>query len=378
MFENCLRNHARSPRKNGIVDGLFMESGEKGHKKKEEVKGSSRREFLKQVLPGGWVPEAIKSGGIGHLSKEAKVSLAKDVVLVSLVVGGGVLALDKIGEKKTEKSLKEKILSFTWQDFEDEEKLQTFTETLADSYLQLTKTTRINKEDLLGKDKTNFYKGKESFLAAIKTVSPNKELSTNQWGYADFESKRVFIDLDNLKKHSIKQTNKAGLVLLDALWHEWGHLDVTERTSGELINDTSKAYFNSPNSGTSEPLLKYRGGAAYTQTYYGFLWFEEVLNETITVRRMFEQVGLEEIGSVGDYYENGTDFFPKLTSAIGISLEDLYQMHATSDFEGLAKRIGEKLPGDIDALTKGKLLFIGIHDSDSEKIQQTGALDLIK
>jgi flagellin-like hook-associated protein FlgL len=354
-----------------------MGSGEKGHNEKTEIEDPSRRKFLKQFLPGGWIPEAIRSGGIGHLSKEARISLIKDTAFVSLAVGGR-LALDRIGEENTEKSLKEKILSLTWQDVEDKEKLQVFTETLANAYLQLTNTSRLNKEDLLGKDKTNFYKGRESFLAAIKTVSPSFELSSSQWGYAHYETRRVFIDLDSLRKQSSTQTNKAGLALLDALWHEWGHLDIVERTSGELINNSSKAYLNSPNSKTSEPYSRYRGGAVYTQTYYGFLRFEEILNEAINVRRMIEQVGLGDIVSAGDYYKDGINFFPKLTSVIGISLNNLYQMHATSDFEGLAKRIGGKLPGNADPLIKGIVLFIGIHASDSKIIQQTGALDIIK
>lgn len=354
-----------------------MESEEKDRKRKTEVKNPDRRKFLKQVLPGGWIPEAIISGGVDHLSKEAKVSLAKDVALASLALGG-ILAADKIGEKKTEKSLKKKVLSFAWKDAEDKEKLRAFVEQLADGYLQTTQTRRLTKEDLIGENRITFYQTKDAFTQGVRVVAPNYQPTETQWGYTHYSSKRVFIDLESIKKQALTQNADAGLALINALWHEWGHLDVVERTEGELINNPSKAYLNSPNSKKREPYSRYRGGAVYTETYYGFLRFEEALNETITVRRMIEQVGLEKVVSGRDYYENGVDFFPRLTYAIGISLEDLYQMHATSDFEGLAKRIGEKLPGKADSLAKGGALFVGIHNSDPKIIQQTGALDIAK
>ncbi len=284
-----------------------------------------------------------------------------------------VVTMDKI---------KDQVLSFSWEDVENEDKLQAFTSLLANGYIQSTKTNRVSKQDLIGKDKTTFYPNQQKFIEAIRQVNPTFTTSPDQWGYADYESEKVFIDLGSLKQQNQEESKEisAGMALLDGLWHEWGHLDVTERTTGELIGNVEKSYFILPNTNIREPFRKYRGGTVYTDTYFGFLRFEEVWLETITVRRMLEEVGLSAVSSGRNYFENGVNFFPKLTSALGISLEELYQMHATSDFEGLARLIGSHLPGfeGADPLYKGKALFVGIHENNPEIIEQTGVLELLK
>ncbi len=285
-------------------------------------------------------------------------------------------------------SIKERVLAFSWDQVKNWEnpdndlELAKLSADFADYYLRLSKTSRVSSNDLKTKEHLKFGRNRNDFVRSVRTVEPNFQPTLNQWGYAHFATKTVFIDLGNLKEQSIQQTPKAGLAILDALWHEWGHLDVIERTTGELINRPDLSFIRSPASQQDEPYKRYRGGAVYTNTYYGFLRFEEVLNETIIVRRMIEQVGLAEIISARDYYQNGVDFFPALTSKAGISLETLYQAHATSDLEGLAKLIGEKLPNDnypdnTSPLLKGKVLFVVIHDGNSAVISQTGALKLI-
>lgn len=295
------------------------------------------------------------------------------------VAGIGALSGYLILEQsKDERPLKEKILSFTWQDAENKDRLKSFVEILADEYLRLTGTTRIKKEDLISEGKLNFCLNRDQFIKEVKKVEPDYDPPSSKWGYAHYNTGKVFIDIGSLKKQNLTQTTSAGLPLIDALWHEWGHLDITESMSGELINHPEIARFYSPVSKKEEPYKKYRGAAVYTDTYYGFLRFEEVLNETIIVRRLIEQVGLNEIISAKDYFQNGIEFFPALTNALNIPLKTLYSMHATSDFEGLAKLIGNSLRGTDTPLTKGRILFAGIHNSDPNLIRQTGALDRIQ
>lgn len=284
--------------------------------------------------------------------------------------------------------IKERVLNFTWDRIKnwenpnDDSELAKLTTELANSYLGFSETKKVSLDDLKSKDRLKFDKDRDSFTRSVRTLEPDFRPTLSQWGYTHYASKRVFVDLGSLREQTIQQTPKVGLVLIDALWHEWGHLDVTERTTGELINKPEASFIYSPVSRKNEPYKRYRGGAVYTDTYYGFLRFEEILNETVTVRRMIEQVGLAEVVSSRDYYQNGVDFFPALTSKLGISLETLYQAHATSDFEGLAKLIGEKLPNDnyppnTPPVLKGKVLFVAIHDSNRPIIAQTGALKLI-
>lgn len=299
-----------------------------------------------------------------------------------MITGGAVAATGGVGllvkEAVREKTLKEKVLAFSWQDAEDKEKLKSFVENLANEYLKLTKTPRLKKEDLIDEERKKFYQNRNDFTDAIRTVDPNFSPTQNQWGYAHYNTRRVFIDFDSLKKQVVTQGKEAGLALLDVLWHEWGHLDVEPRKEGKYINNPRASLLPAAPNLPPEIIRSYYGGMMKSDNYTDYQRFDEVWNETIIVRRMIEQVGLDAVIATGDYYENGIDFFPKFTSATNIPLETLYQMHATSDFEGFAGLVGNLLPETQDPFIKGERLFIAIHKNDPQLIRQTGALDRIK
>lgn len=341
----------------------------------------SRRNFLKAITPLGWLGEA-RASGLGNLSTPAKISLIKDVAI--FVQGGGFLITRGLEETEKRKPFKEKVLAFDWTQASKEKELEKFVSLLAEEYLRLTATIRVNKEDMIGMNKLNLYPDKEQFTKAIRTVEPDFNPTPRQYGYTHYATRRIFIDLGGLKEQvttqakqqKIDSSKTAGLALLDALWHEWGHLDVEDRVEGQFIRNP-QAYFYSPKSGTNEQFRRYRGGAVYTDTYFGYLRYDEVLNETINVRRMIEQVGLQQISFTADYYENGIDFFPLFTTKVGIPLEIFYKLYATSDFEGLLTLLGQHLPGDEHPSIKGEKLATAIHQSNRVAFEQTGALKTI-
>lgn len=298
-------------------------------------------------------------------------------------MGAGALGATHLPEIPDNRSFKEKVTSFTWEQAANPEQLEKFTKMLADEYLRLTGTNRLKKDDLIGLGKTNFFNNTAAYFNAIKSVEPDFKPGDSHWGYTFYANNQSFIDLSSLKKQTMEQTPKglnpnqmAGRTLLEALWHEWGHKDVTEKTTGQFINNP-QAQFYSPNSNKNEVFRKYRGGVVYTDTYYGYLRFDEVWNDTINARRMIEQVGLDFVVLAGDYNKNGTDFFPLFTSAVGVPLDLMYKMHAESDFEGFETLVGEKLPGNESATLKGARLFTGIHQSNRQMIEQSGALGLL-
>lgn len=340
----------------------------------------SRRDLLKVVVPGAWILELRKGGGIGALSTPAKIGFVKDIAWI-IAGSGSVLSL--LSQERQPKTFKERVLTFRWDQVNSKE-LENFTNDVAGEYLRLTQTTRVNKNDLVGSARTNYFNGREEMIKAVRVLEPNFTPTPTQWGYTDFGTGKVFIDLGTLREqtgiqarqNNLNPNNTAGIAVLDALWHEWGHVDITESAEGKYINNP-QLYFYSPNSNRNEQYRRYRGVEVFTDTYYGFLRFEEVLNETITVRRMFEQVGLEYVFSAADYYQNGIDFFPLFTSVAGIKLDDLYQMHATSDFEGIMNLIGSHLPGTGDPFAKAGRLAVGIHQSNPQLLQQTGVYSLL-
>lgn len=260
---------------------------------------------------------------------------------------------------------------FSWEQAHNQEILQ-FANLVADYYLHITNTTRLSKEQLISN--LTFYPSTPEYLEAVRTVYP--EYNASQWAYTDFSSGKIFLDLELLRAQAEPQGGSAGMALLDGLWHEWGHLDVTIRNEGTLLNKPEFAFL-SPTTNENEPLLYYRGGAVYTETYYGFLFFEEILNESLTIRLMTEKLGMQTYIAAADYYPLGAELFVPLSQKAGVSVDELYELHSTSNFEALATKIGSVLPGGTSDLDKGVTLFIGLHQQDEEVIRATGVYEIL-
>lgn len=304
--------------------------------------------------------------------------------LAGLGTAAGVLAACNSAPKPTEQkplSLKDEILGFTWNDFDNPEKRSKFVDDLAKEYLTITKSILLNQKDM--KENVTFYSTTSEYIAAVQSLDPESTPDNTDWGYTNFKSGKVLINIESIKKQSTQAGGAqpvAGLALLDGLWHEWGHLDTVKNSEGSLLNKP-EFQLQRPD-GVKEDFRYYRGGEVFTDNYYGFAWFNEVLLETITVRRILDHFGFESLISAGDYYENGVDVFSQVTQFAGISTDELYRFYSTSDFEGLLRKLGKVLPekekysiADHD-LEKGLILAVGIHQSNGDVIKATGVCTL--
>jgi hypothetical protein len=324
----------------------------------------TRREVLKKTATGVLV---LGAGGLVGCGSEKPSEKSQDSTSIA--------DQQEKPQDFNPDTFKKQVSEFSWHDVEDPDRLSVFSSSVADAYIHYTNSPRLTKDSLVG-DQLRFARSRDEFIEKVRENNPNYVPTETQWGYTDFSSGNVTIDLDSLGKQALEQNGDAGISLVNALWHEWGHKDIEIREQGELLHNPSISYF-SEESGRNEPWEYYRGGAVYTETYSGMLHFEEVLNETLTVLRMVKDLGLEQVISGRDYYYNGVDFFPKVVELAGITNEELYAYHSTSDLEGLARRIGSVLPVSGDPLIKGINLFTGIHLSDTDIIGDTGVFDLL-
>ena len=293
-------------------------------------------------------------------------------VALGVAAAAGIGIAERKNEQPLEQTLPERIKSFGWEEAKNPQDLSAFTDALGDEYLRLTHSPRVTKNDLTDSGKLALTATNQEFLQLIHDVNPIYPTTQGQWGYTDYAIRKVFVDLETLQAQN--QTN-AGQSIAHALWDQWGYLDVTKRDTGKLINNPHFS-IESPVSKENEAFRYYRGAEVYTNTYSGYDRVDGVVNETITLRRLIEQVGLDNIVVAGDYYRNGTDFFVKFTDTF-IELNTLYQLHATSDFEQLATLVGQKLPGSENPLIKGIALFNGIQLSDKQLIQETGVFSVL-
>ncbi len=268
----------------------------------------------------------------------------------------------------TPEQIRSAVEAFTWEDVHNADQLHSFVDILAASYTQLTDTNRVTPAELRA---TTLAKNREEYIRAVRWVEPEYGPADFQWGYAHYQSRRTFIDLSTLQKDGLP----AGVALLNAVWHEWGHLDVAERTTGSYIGNPEHFLItrdpSNPNQIIREPYLRYRGVQIYSQHTTSLTRCEEVVNETINERRMHEQLGLPEIFVPSAYYPNGVSFFMPFTQTIGLSVDDLYRLHATSDVEGLATYIGERIVSEEgnDPLWNG---FILLNRIDLQQWEELG------
>lgn len=322
--------------------------------------------------------------------KASKYSRRDFLKTIAIAAGGTAINLSEVGcqivathtpERPT--SFKESIKQFTWEDTKNPEKLNKLVNMIADQYLVLTQTPRLAKENLINPKITNIASTTEQYLTAIRAVESAYRPNPEVWGYAHYSSKKVFIDLETLKKLTDQESSKstikpsAGEALLGALFHEWGRQDIVESNHGQLIQNPN-IVFLSPSSNQREMWQRYRGAEVYTATFFGYSRFESVINQTIILRRIQEQLGFEYALAAGHYFPNGTDVTLDLTLRTGISIEELYQKHATSDFEGIITLLGSKLPGNQPALEKGAAIATAIHQNNRQALEQTGVFQVIK
>lgn len=268
------------------------------------------------------------------LDREQRLVLVRAALVATTVFGMPAIAAKDSNvriEQQQAKTFEGRILAFRWGQVNSRE-LESFTNDLADEYLKLTNTPRFNKEDLVGIGKTNFYTVRSEFVEALKNIDPPHTPLELEWGLSNPASKRVFIDLTTLERYALANKAEAGLALMTALWHEWCHLDLKERNFGVLINSPLEQYHIISNTTKrSEPFNKYHGGYIYSETDYIFHRWDEVLVETITQKRIFEQVGLKQAFLTGNYGQYGTDVLVPFTRSAHISVDTLYKLHATSD-----------------------------------------------
>ena len=316
----------------------------------------TRRDLFKMVVPFGWAREAKRMGRLS--SKPAQISFVLDLIYADLIfhpVNKGEALLRRF-----------RMNSFSWRDLDEPSTLGQFVTNMAEEYIGVTHSTRVSKEDLI--DKTVFYPNDASFVSAVKRDQPEAEVS-DLWGYTNYDSGKVYFDEQKIKEEQGKINVPVGFILTDHLWHEWGHVDIAKRTP-QALKDTSLV-----TSEGSKKFLYYRGGQIFAEgDWSDFGRFEEVWNETIVVRRITEQLGYEKAFSVaGNYLRNGVDVFLPFSKK-HIPLETMYEMHATSDLEGFARLVGQKLPGSDDVMTKGLNLFRGINRANPGMIRETGVL----
>lgn len=272
-------------------------------------------------------------------------------------------------------SVRQRILSFTIEDFQDEQRRNEFIQELANSYVKLSGTSRLTAEQMVLPQHLFLAQTHKAFVADYNSRNPGQNLPDKMLStaFTNTPDRRVTLDMEGFVKMRTFKQDHVGIALASILLHEWGHADITDRTEGALINNPESEYVQEYE-GKKMIWEKYRGAAVHSGKFEQLIRFNEIVNEAIMVMRMRTQLGLNPMDS--SYTPIGTDFFVPLMHKLGIGADELYIYYSTSDFEGLTRRIGNALPGDKDVLIKGIHFAFSVNSENPKYILDTGVFDV--
>ncbi len=260
--------------------------------------------------------------------------------------------IQSIAREQWTEPVKQRILAFSLEDFQNKERRDEFISELADTYVKLSGSERLTSEQMTSPDHLILAPTHDDFVADYEARNPEQELPSYAitTAFTDTPNRRVTLNMEILQTMIEQRGDHPGIALASTLFHEWGHAETTDRTEGELLENPDNAYAGTFN-GQQILWKTYRGASVRSGNLHMLGRFNEVVTESITTMRMRDQLGLEPIPS--SYNEGGTDLFLPLIDKLGISLNELYELYSTSDLEGLATLIGKALPGEQSDLMKG-------------------------
>jgi len=195
----------------------------------------SRREFLTRFVPGAAVAVVVACGGLGFLLRERSVATQAEAPFEESIVARGEEPL--VGP-----TFAENLLLLERRDFYDNEgnvmepvRLKEVVRAIAERYIEVTGSTNVTVDSLVGVDKIRFFTSRKAYEDAVFELRPEyrDNFSKRSSGFADQISGTILIDLSTFL--STNGISNLGVALIKALWHDFGHLDLSGRNEGELL-----------------------------------------------------------------------------------------------------------------------------------------------
>lgn len=303
--------------------------------------------------------ERIKSAGRTLLAGAIMVSPsgdnpgffpAQDYIIRTQTADEQVIEQQEFSEEEKLRQLREKIDSFTWEDFDNDETVESLKAALAQGYLDVTGSKNyefsvLNERTILFRRFSDFrdkahelYPGYPIVRGQDRAIVPDIE-TINEKGY---EHVYNLINLKGVVDFTDRDVHHPGYYLADMLWHVWLTEDVElNEERGELLNNP---YFT-PSDLNFEEAIGYYGGSIYSENNFSFVNFHLHLSKAISARFLVEKLGVdpEDIDGYGGIY---IDFTPEEAHQLiaislnsGISLEDLYIAYSNSNLDVILKSL---------------------------------------
>lgn len=301
--------------------------------------------------------------------------------ILGVAGAGGLKLLDN--EREKGKTFKERVLEFNWNNIHSQEELRPFLESGVREYLKVTNSPNLTGAQLLEPGRITFYRTTKEFEEAIRKTNPS--YNGKDAAVTTPYKREMILNLQKMQEDCRAYSpGHDGVYFARLLFHELGHMDYKEREATEFA-DNPDYFFVHPNTKQKEPYKRYWGGvviAGDSLNNFGFTQSQEVILDSLASRMLTERldipmdkVAVVDVDSI--YYKNGLDSFLPFSRKF-MSLNELYRLYSTSDFEGLTKAIGVYLPGDESATKKGWNYLVGIHERNPQRIAATGVHRILR
>ena len=192
---------------------------------------------------------------------------------------------------------------------------------------------------------TSYFITAAEFESSIRQIEPTYVPKQKHFGYRHNETQQVFINLESLIAEASMDTVYPARVLLQVLFHEWSHQSVRERTTGTFVNNDKYTIKNNGDDEKREVIERYAGGEIITENLNALQMFDEAWTDLIAQKAVVDSLSsdAELLTAVPDAtrYAKKRQWLSRVVQQTGLSTKQLASMHATSDFEGFARRLGQ-------------------------------------
>lgn len=243
------------------------------------------------------------------------------------------------------RKLRESVRNFTWEDFEDDEKLTAFLDTITQGYNQTANEISFVLDPI--NSKVEFYRNPNEYNEKFKEIYPENDPDFYSQIFGELDSKtasfQTHINADEISKSVNKSSLHAGYFLMENVWNYWTlNSSLPEYEKGKLLSRTIGEIVGTDD--RNDTIIGYNGGSVYTENGTELSGFDSFLSRAITTNYTSEMLNLEldpeHINIELSLSEVEQDILFALRSS-GYSAEKLYEFYADSDLDSLLKIIGK-------------------------------------
>lgn len=257
--------------------------------------------------------------------------------------------------------IRERINNFSWEDFDNIERLDEFKKDLINGYIQATENSNHAPFEL--NKNTIFYKNNDKLAEKADELSPGDilfgEPVENIYDFQNDTGIYYLVNLENIDKNLDKSIFHPGYFLADRLWNSWMLEDIRVSENGELLNNPA---FKSNDLNNKNADFYFGGSIISEEGEATLVFFHEYLAHAVSTRLLLDKIGLDDreggYSQIENYFmlQEALDIL-EFSRHSGMSPDDFYDNYSSSNLDEILKMLGRNVTimEDDDDLDRDKI-----------------------